>query len=126
MRTKNPILIPDEKTLGWLAGLLEGEGWVGVPRWNVRGKDYWYLRIGVNMTDKDIIDRVSAIMGVKTTNQCISKTRSWSQKPQYRASASGERAAELMRLIYPLMGERRRRQIDYCFNKLKELRCMKL
>lgn len=45
----------------WLAGLLEGEGYFGTINSWVSGRCYRYPRIGVNMTDRDVIDRVATL-----------------------------------------------------------------
>jgi len=95
--------------VAWLAGLLEGEGYFGIINSRVGGKTYRYPRIGVNMTDLDVIDRVGTMWGIKTF--------SWqppppSKKRQHRVMISGWAAADWMRRLYPWLGDRRRQRID--------------
>jgi hypothetical protein len=95
-------------TLAWLAGLLEGEGYFGMIKNHVGGKVYRYPRIGVSMTDKDVIDRVGALWGVKTF---ILQPAISGRKTQYRVTVSGGSAATWMRDLLPWMGARRSRRI---------------
>jgi hypothetical protein len=71
--------------------------------------DYRYPRISVGMVDRDVIERVAAIWGVSVQRH---KPYGVSRQVQYRAWLSGERSLAVMRALYPLMGARRRAQID--------------
>jgi hypothetical protein len=46
--------------VAWLAGLLEGEGYFGLIPNKVKGKTYRYARVGVTMTDEDVIRRAAS------------------------------------------------------------------
>ena len=46
-----------EVDVGWLAGLLEGEGYFGLVPNKSGGKTYHYARLGVTMTDSDGVER---------------------------------------------------------------------
>lgn len=94
--------------IAWLAGLLEGEGWFITTTYRKRGREYVYARLGVNMTDKDIIERVASMFDVAVTPQ------KGTRLPQYRAAVTGGKAVKWMRAIHPLMGARRRVQIEKC------------
>src|SRR5579863_6517286 len=52
--------------LGWLAGILDGEGWIGFSitqkRSGTGGSVFAKLEVRVNNTDKAIIDRTAEIM----------------------------------------------------------------
>jgi hypothetical protein len=61
------------------------------------------------MTDLDVIERVARILG--TTVYLSNERRNPKWKPYYRATIAGERAAQLMNLLYPIMGKRRQQQI---------------
>lgn len=95
--------------LAWLAGLLEGEGYFGTIRNHVGGKVYPYPRVGVTMTDRDVIARVAALWSVKVN---VVRPYGVSKKTSYRVQIIGRRAAEMMLLLYAMMGTRRRAQID--------------
>ena len=108
--------LPDfsDAELGWLAGLLEGEGYFGIIRNHGklngdRTKVYLYPRIGVSMTDRDVIERVARFWSGKVS---VVKPAGVSKKTSYRTHLFGKRAVRMMRLLRPLMGERRRKQID--------------
>ncbi len=98
----------DPVTLAWLAGLLEGEGYFGlVPNW-VGGKRYRYPRIGVNMTDRDVVERVAYFWGTQVQTL---KPSGVSRKVAYRTQVSGKRAEMWMEALFPMMGARRQEQI---------------
>ena len=78
----------------WLSGLLEGEAWFGLDR----GK---YPRIGLEMTDEDIVNRVAVIWDVKVNHY----------KNFWVAVVCGARAIEWMITLYPFLGIRRREKV---------------
>jgi hypothetical protein len=103
-----PPFMADGPDLYWLAGLLEGEGsfFPGPPSAPNRPT------LVVNMTDEDVVARAAALLGVKVyswRNRRGDKTH-W--KTAYRAGISGRQAVALMLQLRPLMGRRRREQID--------------
>lgn len=104
----DPLRVPsptDELALHWLAGLLEGEGTFA----DARG----YPELSVTMCDRDVLERAASILGIVTVlPRSIEQvaTRGWS--PQFKIGLCGSRAATWMRTLRPLMGERRRGQID--------------
>ncbi len=65
--------------------------------------------ISINMTDEDIIARVASIFGV---SYCFVKARKSHHKHSYSTRLQGKRAIELMIKLHPLMGVRRKLQID--------------
>src|SRR5882757_4653060 len=97
--------------LGWLVGVLEGEGHFGL---------YTSQVIEVNMTDEDTIYKVASIYE-RILNMTINVTAI--QKPQgkdvYCARIYGERARIIMRLVVSHMSYRRRQTIWRCLNKYK-------
>jgi len=92
-----------------LAGLLEGEGYFGIIRSTVKAKTYRYARVGVSMTDHDVVARVAGLLDATVVSV---KPSGVSRLQQYRAVLVGQRAVSLMRAVYPFMGLRRRAQID--------------
>ncbi len=96
-----------ESDIYWLAGLLEGEGSFIAPPPSEPNKP----RISIAMTDKDIIKRVANLFGLSYIYESKDK-RSSKWKPYFQVVFKGKRAAVLMRSLQPLMGERRRQQID--------------
>jgi hypothetical protein len=93
--------------LAWLAGLLEGEGsfMKGPP--SKPGAPC----VAVSMTDRDVVERAAALMGVSCQGPYLRKNlKVW--KPYYMATVRGYPAADLMKLLRDHMGARRRAQID--------------
>jgi len=94
---------PDEIDLGWLAGLLEGEGSFmqlkespGVP----------VLSIG--MIDEDVIAKAAMLMGVSYHPHALP-----SGKTRYQLMIRGNRRARrIMETLLPFMSARRKTQIE--------------
>lgn len=101
----------------WLAGLLEGEGSFkkGCP--SAPGKPV----VTVSMTDRDVIQRVADMLGVRSFREQHWANPKW--KTAYTLQISGRRAVDLMIRLRPMMGARRRAQIDAavaCWNPIWE------
>ena len=99
----------------WLAGLLEGEGTFV----NTGG----YPVIKVTMCDGDVLERAAAVMGVaKVWRKDADRSARHGWSPAFETGVTGARAAELMRAVRPLMGERRRGQIDAALDRYHPIR----
>ena len=96
--------------LYWLAGLLEGEGWFGTSR-SRQGKHY--PRITVNMCDRDVIERIAKLFGTNVNGPYKYRTN---KSSLWYTSANGVKAVQFMRLLYPLLHERRQTQIVKVFD----------
>jgi hypothetical protein len=92
-------------TLGWLAGLLEGEGSFlsGPP-----SKAHLPV-ITIQMTDLDTMNTLGALLGIKP---CAIERPLRHRKVIYSCRLVGSRAVALMKQLRPLMGIRRQAQID--------------
>lgn len=97
-------------TLHWLAGLLEGEGSF------IEQTDKYPARIALQMTDKDVIDRVGKLFNVSVSRSHSEKFKQNGWKPTYAVHLRGSRAIEWMKLLQPLMGDRRKEKIDRVIN----------
>jgi hypothetical protein len=95
--------------VAWLSGLLEGEGYFGLVPNRSGGRTYRYARVGLTMTDRDVVGKTAALMDAGVSNI---KPSGVSRLPQFRAVVQGRRAVALMRLWYPTLGQRRRSQIE--------------
>lgn len=122
MTNKQKDLVPgpiDDIELGWLAGLLEGEGHFGYDRTQL---------CHVRMTDidtiiklKTLIERVFALAKpITLLTQNPGRRR---EQDTYGIQTYGATARGIMRLVVPLMGQRRRQQI---WRSLNEFRPRKL
>lgn len=104
-----------ECELAWVAGLLEGEGCFRLHRDNQRwgSRRYTYLRPRVicAMTDRDVIDRLQAVTGMGRIG--LGRKTAPGHKTYWQWTVSRDNdAIELMRTLYPHMGERRRNKIE--------------
>lgn len=90
----------------WLSGLLEGEGsfLCGPP-----SRPHLPI-VTVSMTDRDIIERVSTLLGVGVVTSSRGRDKGW--KTTFIAHQCGLPAVLLMKEIRPFMGDRRKQQID--------------
>ena len=92
--------------LYWLAGILEGEGSFYIRTLS----GHRYPTVLVKMTDRDIINRVKDITNLGTI--CIKKTLNQNHKDCYQWQvAKTADAVAVMKLVLPLMGERRSQRI---------------
>ena len=100
--------------LGWLVGILEGEG-AFVVSYDKRRKGTYNSKIQVEMTDKDMIDRINNLFpGRVWESNYPSKYKSFpNAKPSWRwAISSKDKTKALAELIYPFMSDRRKLQLD--------------
>ena len=100
--------------LGWLAGLLEGDGSFT--------NDGIGPRIQVRMTDKDTVARVakflnSSVLGPYDNNQDDKHER----RPVYMCFISGDKARSAMQFLKFHMSARRQNQIDNLLGNQKPL-----
>lgn len=97
--------------LGWLVGILEGEGHFGI---------YTSQVVEVNMTDEDTIYKVASlyerIFSTTVKVMTIQKTKG---KDVYCVRIYGERARTIMQLVVAHMSYRRRQTIWQCLNGFK-------
>jgi len=91
--------------LHWLAGLLEGEGSFltgppSAPRYPV---------VALQMTDEDVVARVAAMFERKPGSWQPREAR---HQQTHLVRSTGAKAVAWMLALRPLMGQRRRMQID--------------
>jgi hypothetical protein len=101
-----------ENEIYWLAGILEGEAYFHTQT------SKRPTGIAVEMTDEDIIKRICDITG---NSYCKTKRREEQHKQAYKTSVRGKSAIELMKLVYPIMGDRRKKKIEECLDSFVEL-----
>src|SRR5215469_406244 len=107
VRPEYYYLLMDPKDLVWLAGLLQGEGSFmrpapSAPRLPI---------VRVSMTDRDVVEHAVRLMGVSVCRHQLSEAKPY-YKDVWIATAKGTRARNLMLLLRPHMGYRRKEQID--------------
>jgi hypothetical protein len=105
----------DRQDLYWLAGLLEGEGSFQKPA----PSEPKYPRITLRMTDLDIVQKVVRFFGRNYIH--THKSKQANHKDCYSTLVKGNPAVQLMRQLYPLMGERRKQQIEDAIGEIPAL-----
>lgn len=96
------------KDIAWIAGLLEGEG-----SFLVANKS---ICVMCQMTDKDIIERLASYFVCPVGGPDKDGRNNGIRKQAWRIRFYGSRAASWMMTLYPLMGERRKKQIEKCLD----------
>ena len=96
---------------GWVAGLIEGEGWIlPAPQGARRG-----LSVNVQSTDLDVIERLAELTAVGRVHS-IAHVRS-GEKPRWAWRVSNRRdTCHVLDAIHPLLGERRKARADYALS----------
>jgi hypothetical protein len=97
----------DGRALSWLAGLLEGEGTFTSTcdaRWRC------YPVVSLQMCDAAVVFRAARILRATSVSMREPEREEW--RPTYVAKVGGRHAADWMRTLRSLMGERRRAAID--------------
>jgi hypothetical protein len=100
--------------LGWLVGLLEGEG-----HFRHHNKTQ---RVTFNTTDEDVVYKVSVMFQKITGVPCNPSVKDMGKynpnaKPQYYLQLYGEKARAVMLTVVRHMAYRRRQRIWQCLNK---------
>ena len=96
---QEPAIRLSRLDLGWLVGILEGEGCFHIPTGN-----RYSPRVSVRMCDKDIVERAHRLTGATSSVVRVTRTP---RKPAYDLNVTGPRAVALMRIVLPHMGKRR-------------------
>ena len=94
-----------DSAIAWLAGLLEGEG-----AFTVSGHRQPNIKVG--MTDEDVVRRAADILGSRNVAH---RMDSRGFKDIFITQIAGQRAANWMTVLYPMMGTRRQAQIYRVF-----------
>jgi hypothetical protein len=95
---------------GWLAGIIEGEGYIGLTSGcNGRSKR---IRIRVKMTDESVVAKVAYLWGATCRADRPGRNAKAHWKPQYVTEVAGLRAESLLDRLRPILSDRRQEQID--------------
>ena len=106
-RAPRPTEDIPKSVLGWLAGLIEGEGSFYIAKHDT----YPCARFQLSMTDQDVVLQAHEIAGVGNVRIMKPGPRSVKDQWRWRVAAQAE-VAWLMDQVYYWMGERRQKQID--------------
>lgn len=102
--------IKHELDFAWAVGIFEGEGWIT----NSNDKRFGLLRLGIEMTDRDVLERFCAAVGVGTVSGPRQRDPKW--RPLWLwSSATHDEATTLLKRMYPLLSQRRQGQAARAF-----------
>lgn len=103
--------------VAWFSGLFEGEGCVGYYV-DKRNPNTGYVRLQIESTDKDIVDRLVEIWGGKIWfNTSPSKPKH--HKPSWRWYISNKKEVRfIIEKMYPYLGQRRRQRCDEVLERI--------
>lgn len=104
--------------LHWLAGIMEGEGSFMKP---YTKKNTGQPRISFVSTDKDTTQRVADLLGTSYYQRIPTSKDGHTRKPQYVFTLVSSRCIGIMNELYPLMGQRRRGQIEEALSAVPKL-----
>jgi hypothetical protein len=120
--SKTPLRDMSEVELAWLAGLLEGEGSFLVVRGAGRvGQSVVRIKITLQMTDRDIVERAHRLTGVGRLFDKLTKQKEYHKNTFIWALSAMESTYLLMKRLLPHMGERRSAQIQVCLTAVDEI-----
>ena len=104
----------DPFSLGWVVGILEGEGCFGAYV-DKRRSDAWTVKVQMESTDQDVVLRLNSIIpGRIWESNYPSKTKSFpNAKDSWRWAVSDKTSVkDLCVMVRPYMSIRRQEQID--------------
>ncbi len=106
----------DDGDIGWVAGIVEGEGCF---MWHYRRASVGNPspRFQLQMNDRDVVDRFAELVG-QGNAVCRQSRRSPQRHDLHRLTLDGAKCVDLMVLVRPWMGERRRKKIDALLTKM--------
>ncbi len=121
-QTHKVLKFPQRKELqkdnqeAYFAGIIDGEGWISYEKASKPNSDYRIPCIGVEMTDKDVVERFAAVFDLKVYGPYQRKRplKDGSlSKPSWEAKATArDKVFEIVAELYPELGERRRAKCD--------------
>lgn len=105
--------------VAWAAGLFEGEGCISFYQRDYGSKVQPQMRLG--MTDRDVVERFAAIMGCGAIGMVKPGTGGSKAVFEWRIYEA-EKVRELIALLLPFLGERRRARANEVIAKIADVR----
>jgi len=118
-KTEAEDFIISDFELGWLVGIIEGEGSISC-RYNKKS-GYLCAELTVSSTDEDMIDKLHNIYPGKSTY--VRKYKNHYKEQYVWAITSRQGIRTIINTIYPYMGKRRKERIHEVlveFNKYEQ------
>jgi hypothetical protein len=104
-----------ETEFHWLAGWLEGEGSFLAPP----PSDPRRARVSAQAKDRDVVAEAARLCGVTPSHHDSERARSRGWSPTWRLLLRGTRAAMFMRQLEPVLGNRRKQQIELALRAIR-------
>jgi len=95
--------IIEKDNLIYLAGILDGEGWIGIVKTEIRRNEKsarYYLIIAISNTSKELMDWLCSKVG---GTYCLAKENRKEWKDHYKWDLTGESAYKILQKVYPYL-----------------------
>lgn len=116
-------MIPPREDLAWAAGLFEGEGSFFINNKKADGKHYQGVTASLGSTDRDVLERFQAVLGVGHIRKHSPGDERWRQSWQW-GTGKFEHAQYVACLLWPWLCERRRGQVHEALLAHRRYRAM--
>jgi hypothetical protein len=93
-------------TFEWLAGFVDGEGWIGLSTRTHGGRTYKYARLHVSNTHHATMRKLHRIFGGRLYLRKKSKNVNWKQTMEWMVN--GQEALHLLRKLLPHLTVKRK------------------
>ena len=95
-----------DKELGYVAGIVDGEGTIGISyRTNRSGNGSYSLFLAVKMCNQKVVERIREFTGLGNIIHCPSYNNRW--REQWRWQVNGKEAKSILDMLWPLLVEKK-------------------
>lgn len=91
--------------IGWLAGIIEGEGCIGIFK-NGRHTAQRTVTVAINMTDFDVVRRLQSVTGIGNLNPKPPKNPIYKPQLNWKVAKQTD-VLQILYTVWPLLGERK-------------------
>lgn len=109
----------DPRSIAWLAGLLEGEGYFGSTTVSLRDPNPYPI-LDLQMSDEEVVRMAATLVDAVSVRRITPRDPRWS--PTFSWRLVGPRAAATMRAVRTYMGQRRGCAIDLALARYRPIR----
>ena len=100
---------------GWIAGIMEGEGSL---KWNEKGSSQGQIRLQLQMTDKDVVEKLANLLQTNITEHLPKNPK---HKKTWRISIKNwDKVEEIAKTLLPYMGNRRTEEYSLVLEKAEK------
>jgi hypothetical protein len=100
---------------GWIAGIMEGEGSL---KWNEKGSSQGQIRLQLQMTDKDVVEKLANLLETNITEHL---PKNLNHKKTWRISIKNwDKVEEIAKTLLPYMGNRRTEEYSLVLEKAEK------